>query len=153
MTRRLTFVDRQMFSHNRSVFMAESVNGKIKRFLCSDLLLERAWLSARDTRRWSRKKSPSFGHTINPLLTKLALWRWLYIGLVYFYILMDRNLATLAYSNECWTLHCIFQLFRERLSEKMCTRQSRRVKWDMINTLFLTSPDTVAVENTFVAFL
>ena len=117
--------------------MAESVNGKIKRFLCSDLLLERAWLSARDT-RWSRKKSPSFGHTINPLLTKLVPWRWLYIGLVYLYILMDRTLATLAYSNECWTFHCIMQLFRERLSEKMCTRQSRRVIWDMINTLFLT---------------
>ena len=30
------------------------------------------------------------------------------------------------------------QLFRERLSEKMCTRQSRRVTWDMFNTLFLT---------------
>ena len=42
------------------------------------------------------------------------------------------------------------QLFRERLSEKMCTRQSRKVMWDMINTLFLT---TVAVEPTFVAFL
>ena len=42
------------------------------------------------------------------------------------------------------------QLFRERLSEKMCTRQSRKVIWDMINTLFLT---TVAVEPTFVAFL
>ena len=124
--------------------MAESVNGKIKRFLCSDLLLERAWLSARDTRRWSRKKSPSFGHTINPLLTKLVPWRWLYIGLVNLYILMDRTLVTLAYSNKCWTLHCIFQLFRERLSEKMCTRQSRRVIWDMINTLFLTTPHTVA---------
>ena len=36
---------------------------------------------------------------------------------------------------------------------KMCTRQSRRVIWDMINTLFLTTPHTVAVENTFVAFL
>ena len=33
---------------------------------------------------------------------------------------------------------------------KMCTRQSRKVIWDMINTLFLT---TVAVEPTFVAFL
>ena len=42
------------------------------------------------------------------------------------------------------------QLFRERLSEKMCTRQSPKVIWDMINTLFLT---TVAVEPTFVAFL
>ena len=31
------------------------------------------------------------------------------------------------------------QLFRERLSEKLCTRQSRKVLWviwDMINTLF-----------------
>ena len=45
---------------------------------------------------------------------------------------------------------CYIQLFRERLSEKMCTRQSRKVIWDMINTLFLT---TVAVEHTFVAFL
>ena len=34
-------------------------------------------------------------------------------------------------------MKCI-QLFRERLSEKMCTRQSRKVIWDMINTLFLT---------------
>ena len=41
------------------------------------------------------------------------------------------------------------QLFRERLLEKMCTRQSRKVIWDMINTV----PDTVAVEPTFVAFL
>ena len=32
---------------------------------------------------------------------------------------------------------CI-QLFQERLSEKMCTRQSRKVVWDMSNTLFLT---------------
>ena len=30
------------------------------------------------------------------------------------------------------------QLFRERLSETMCMRQSRKVIWDMINTLFLT---------------
>ena len=45
---------------------------------------------------------------------------------------------------------CNIQLFRERLSEKMCTRQSRKVIWDMISTRFLT---TVAVEPTFVAFL
>ena len=32
---------------------------------------------------------------------------------------------------------CI-QLFLERLSKKLCTRQSRKVIWDMINTLFLT---------------
>ena len=30
------------------------------------------------------------------------------------------------------------QLFRERLSENMCTPQSRKVMWDMLNTLFLT---------------
>ena len=40
------------------------------------------------------------------------------------------------------------QLFRERLSEKLCTGQSRKVIWDMINALFLTLP----VESTFVAF-
>ena len=42
------------------------------------------------------------------------------------------------------------QLFRERLSAKLCTRQSRKVIWDMTNTLFLT---TLAAEPTFVAFL
>ena len=30
------------------------------------------------------------------------------------------------------------ELLRERLSEKMCKRQFRKVVWDMINTLFLT---------------
>ena len=44
---------------------------------------------------------------------------------------------------------CI-QLFREKLSSKMCTRQTRKVIWDMINTLFR---DTFAVKPTFVAFL
>ena len=51
-----------------------------------------------------------------------------------------------------YTVHSVFdclQLFQERLSEKMCTRQTRKVIWDMFNTLFLT---TVAVEPTFVAF-
>ena len=33
--------------------------------------------------------------------------------------------------------NCI-ELFQERLSEKMCTRQYRKVIWDMINTVFLT---------------
>ena len=42
------------------------------------------------------------------------------------------------------------QLFRERLSEKMCSGQSRMAIWDMTNSLFLT---TVAVDPTFVAFL
>ena len=46
-------------------------------------------------------------------------------------------------------LNANIQLFRERLSEKMYTRQSRKVIWDMIDTLSLT---TVAVEPTFVAF-
>ena len=43
--------------------------------------------------------------------------------------------------------HHAIQLFREKLSKKMCTRQSRKVIWDMINTLFLT---TVAVEPTLL---
>ena len=30
------------------------------------------------------------------------------------------------------------QLLRDSLSEKMCTRQSRKVIWDTINSLFLT---------------
>ena len=34
-------------------------------------------------------------------------------------------------------LNCI-GLFRERLSEKMCTRQYRKVIWDMITTVFLS---------------
>ena len=37
----------------------------------------------------------------------------------------------------------------EKVVGKLCTRQSRKVMWDMINTLFLT----VAVKPTFVAFL
>ena len=32
----------------------------------------------------------------------------------------------------------IIQLYRETLSEKMCTQQSRKVKWDMTSTLFVT---------------
>ena len=32
----------------------------------------------------------------------------------------------------------IVKLFRERLSVKLCTRQSRKVIWDIIDTLFLT---------------
>ena len=40
------------------------------------------------------------------------------------------------------------QLFRERLSEKLCTQQSRRVmEYDQY-----TVPDIVAIENTFAAF-
>ena len=41
------------------------------------------------------------------------------------------------HSTEVYSF-CQLQLFRERLSETMCTRQSRKVTWDMINTLFLT---------------
>ena len=43
----------------------------------------------------------------------------------------------------------IYSNFEKGCREK-CTRQSRKVIWDMINTLFLA---TVAVEPTFVAFL
>ena len=36
-----------------------------------------------------------------------------------------------------------------QLSQKLCTQQSRKVIWDIINTLVL---DSAAVEPTFVAF-
>ena len=49
-----------------------------------------------------------------------------------------------------WQLHVYTAISRKVVGKKMCTRQSRKVIWDMINTLFLT---TVAVEPTFVAFL
>ena len=53
------------------------------------------------------------------------------------------------YTVLVYCMHSI-QLFQERLSEEMRMRQSRKVIWDMINTLFVT---TEAVEPTFVAFL
>ena len=54
-------------------------------------------------------------------------------------------------ASDLWVRSDIsIQLFRESLSRIKCTRQSRKVIWDMINTLFLT---TVAVEPTFVTFL
>ena len=40
------------------------------------------------------------------------------------------------------------QLFRERLSEKMCLRQSRKVIWDMIGQYAV--PDTAAVESSIL---
>ena len=50
--------------------------------------------------------------------------------MLYNIILGSRNCLV----NERRHLHTA----RERLSEKICTRQSRKVTWDMINTLFLT---------------
>ena len=41
---------------------------------------------------------------------------------------------------------CLFTAISRKVVGKMCTRQSRKVIWDMINNLFLTVPDTVAVE-------
>ena len=65
------------------------------------------------------------------------------------FLLSWKNLSNITCSKLCAMLienRLLFiQLFRERLSEKMCTRQSRKVIWDMIDTLFLT---TVAVEPT-----
>ena len=52
---------------------------------------------------------------------------------------------------DAYKPNCI-QLFRERLLEKMCTRQSRKVIWDMIDTIAIFLM-TVAVEPTLVAFL
>ena len=52
------------------------------------------------------------------------------------------------YQEPCYGL-LYTAISRKVMSEKMCTRQPRKVIWDMTNTLFLT---TVAVEPTFVVF-
>lgn len=62
--------------------------GKVKRILRSVWLTEQA--------RWVHlgyvgppSKSSSFNHTNNPLLTKLVRQRWLNMGLVHFYLVID----------------------------------------------------------------
>ena len=69
---------------------------------------------------------------------------------VHLALLIKRLLCTLINVSKQVRVSIYLQLFRERLSEKMCTRQSRKVTWDMINTLFLT---IVAVEFICGAFL
>jgi len=39
----------------------------------------------------SARKSSLFGHIMNPLMTKLVPSRWLYIGLVLFWVFIDRE--------------------------------------------------------------
>ena len=52
--------------------------------------------------------------------------------------------------NMCVCMYtCMYTTISRKVVGKICTRQSRKVVWDMFNTLFLT---TVAVEPTFVAF-
>ena len=48
------------------------------------------------------------------------------------------SLFSLLCGDETLRLMPDIQLFLERLSEKICTRQSRKVVWDTINSLFLT---------------
>ena len=69
---------------------------------------------------------------------------------VHLALLIKRLLCTLINVSKQVGVSIYLQLFRERLSEKMCTRQSRKVTWDMINALLIR--DTIAVEPTFVAF-
>ena len=63
--------------------------------------------------------------------------------------LVAHTAVCVQYTVLVYCMHSI-QLFQERLSEEMRIRQSRKVIWDMTNTLFVT-PE--AVEPTFVAFL
>ena len=49
----------------------------------------------------------------------------------------------------CHSSGHVYSYFEKGCWRKMCMRQSRKVIWDMINTLFLT----LAVELTFFAFL
>ena len=64
--------------------------------------------------------------------------------------LLSISFFLLVIFNDKTTASRCIQLFLDGLWERVCMRQSRKVIWDMINTLFLT---TVAVEPTFVAFL
>ena len=69
----------------------------MKRILCSDWLPEQArwpYLALPVFPRRSRKKKFSFGHIINPLLTKLGWSRWLDIGLVLFCVFIDLDFVS-----------------------------------------------------------
>ena len=61
----------------------------------------------------------------------------------------SRKMAGFLNMPETELAYSAYSYISRRLSEKMCTRQSRKVIWDKINTLFLT----VTVGPTFVAFL
>ena len=134
-----TFVDWQMSHYYRSVYTAESTNGEIKRFLCSDLPPEPA---ARDTRRWSRKKP------------KILYWSSLFHedGCI---------LASFGFTflwTETWppgpiptnVEHCIafFSYFEKSLKNVHAAIPKGNIRYDQY-----TVPDTVAVELSFVAFL
>ena len=62
----------------------------------------------------------------------------------------SRRFSTLISGTLVPLIFFSIQLFLERLSQKLCKRQSRKVIWDMINTLV---PDTVAVDPSFFTFL
>ena len=127
-----------MSHYYRSVYTAESTNGEIKRFLCSDLLPEPA---ARDTRRWSRKKP------------KILYWSSLFHedGCI---------LASFGFTflwTETWppgpiptnVEHCIafFSYFEKSLKNVHAAIPKGNIRYDQY-----TVPDTVAVENAFLAF-
>ena len=61
---------------------------------------------------------------------------------------LERRLLSSRSTRTVVTLIYVYSYARKVVG-KMCTRQSRKVIWDMINTLFLT---TVPVEPTFVSF-
>ena len=85
---------------------------------------------------------PVFGCNLiqrSRIKTKVSLQNRPYYFLAFF---RRRNIGKRLAGMECKTGTSVrqnfIQLFRERLSQKMRTRQSRKEIWDMINTLFLT---------------
>ena len=62
----------------------------------------------------------------------------------------ELKIAQNAGVNQLFELLSSYTAISRKVVGKMCTRQTRKVIWDMINALFLT---TVPVEPTFVAFL
>ena len=70
---------------------------------------------------------PPLSQSLDPVLLEQSLYRPLTC------FLDQRRLCV-----ECVGSRASCKLFRERLSAKMRTRRSRKVTWDMINTLFQT---------------
>ena len=68
---------------------------------------------------------------------KLTMWR--VVVVLNMHTKFREKQSASSFLNSIVAIYYTIQLFRERLSEKMCTRQSRKVIWDMINTpVFLT---------------
>ena len=118
----------------------------MKWILCSDWLPEWArwaYLARSGLPALVPQKRKSFGHLINPLLTKLVRSRWLEIGLVLFCVFMDlafvsvhknakKNLANIQPSwPHAWSITHIQWLGRCSSRDLLIDRPSRLPRWGL----------------------